>query len=89
MSIHSRLDPDETLVVLFKHLAVENPQKTLAEGRPIFDDIEVCEIRAAGMRCVAVTGTLPPDRLTAADETVAGIDQAVIERILAASVDHD
>jgi hypothetical protein len=53
-------DPDETLVVLFRHLAVENPQKTLAEGRPIFDDIEVCEIRAAGMRDVKVFPATAP-----------------------------
>ena len=47
-------DPDETLVVLFKHLAVENTQKTLAEGRPIFDEKEVCEIRAPGSKDVKV-----------------------------------
>ena len=48
MSIHSRLDPDETLVVLFKQDSFENPAKSLAEGRPIFDDKEICEIRAPG-----------------------------------------
>jgi hypothetical protein len=36
------------------------------------------------MRCLAVGRTLAPDRLAAADEIVPGIDQALIERILAA-----
>lgn len=47
-------DPDELLVVLFKYLAVQNNAKTLAEGRPVFDDIEVCEIRAPGNKDVKV-----------------------------------
>ena len=47
-------DPDELLVVLFKHLAVQNRAKTLAEGRPVFDDEEVCEIRAPGNKDVKV-----------------------------------
>jgi hypothetical protein len=47
-------DPDDTLVVLFKYLAMENPGKSLAEGRPIFDDVEVCEIRQPGSRDVKV-----------------------------------
>lgn len=37
---------------------------------------------AAGCRCVAVAGTLPPDRLAAADEVVARIDVALVERLL-------
>jgi hypothetical protein len=47
-------DPDDVLVVLFKYFAVKNAAKTLAEGRPIFDDMEVCEIRAPGSRDVKV-----------------------------------
>ena len=53
-------DPDENLVVLFKHLAVENPQKSLAEGRPIFDNKEVCEIRAPGSKEVKVFEATAP-----------------------------
>ena len=51
----------------------------------MFEDTEagILAAKAAGMRCIAVSRTLPPDRLAAADEIVAGIDQAVIERILA------
>jgi len=47
-------DPDEMLVVLFKHLALPNEVKSLAEGRPIFDDVEVCEVRSPGSRDVRV-----------------------------------
>ena len=47
-------DPDEVLVVLFKYLALPNDAKTLAEGRPIFDDVEVCEIRSPGAKDVKV-----------------------------------
>ena len=47
-------DPDEHLVVLFKNVALKNEVKTLAEGRPIFDDIEMCEVRWPGSRDVRV-----------------------------------
>jgi len=43
-------DPDAALVVLFKHQAVPNAAKSLEAGRPIYDDIEVCEIRRPGSR---------------------------------------
>jgi hypothetical protein len=48
------IDPDEHLVVIFKHLAVKNAAKSLQEGRPIFDDTEICEIRAPGFKDVKV-----------------------------------
>jgi len=49
-----------------------------------FEDTEagVASAKAAGMRCIAVTGTLPPHRLAAADELVDGVDEAVIARVL-------
>jgi hypothetical protein len=47
-------DPDELLVVLFKHIAVHSEAKSLAEGRPIFEDVEVCEIRSPGSPDVKV-----------------------------------
>jgi len=47
-------DPDENLVVLFKYQAFENDAKTLAEGRPIFDDIPVCIIQSPGNKDVKV-----------------------------------
>jgi hypothetical protein len=43
-------DPDENLVVQFRHLPMENATRTLKEGRPIFDDVEMCEIRVPGSR---------------------------------------
>jgi len=43
---------DDKLLVLFKHEAIENRGKSLLEGRPIFDDIEVCEIRIPGNKDV-------------------------------------
>jgi len=46
----SQRDPDATAVPLFKMLPVLNPTKTAQEGRPIFDDIEVVEIRFPGSR---------------------------------------
>lgn len=47
-------NPDDVLIVLFKHGTVENPAKSLKEGRPIFDDVEVCEIRLPGSRDVKI-----------------------------------
>lgn len=50
----TQLKGDDRLVVLFKHLATLNLAQTAAAGRKIFDDVEVCEIRAGGSRNVAV-----------------------------------
>ena len=47
-------DPDENLVVTFKYLPMENAAESLKEGRPIFEDVEVCEIRAPGMKDMKV-----------------------------------
>jgi hypothetical protein len=47
-------DPDSALVALFKHAAVKNEAKSNAAGRPIFDDVEMCEIRAPGSKDVKV-----------------------------------
>jgi hypothetical protein len=43
-------DPDASLVVVFKHVAVPNEAKSKAEGRLVCDDIEICEIRTAGSK---------------------------------------
>jgi hypothetical protein len=42
------------LVVIFKNMPLENTAKTLQEGRPIFDDVEICEIRSPGSKDVKV-----------------------------------
>jgi beta-phosphoglucomutase len=51
----------------------------------VLEDTEagVAAARAAGMRCIAVGRTLGADRLAAADEVVTGVDEALIERLLA------
>ena len=46
----ARRDPDEVLVALFKNHASLNNSKSVEAGRPIFDDIEVVEIRAPGSK---------------------------------------
>jgi len=50
-----------------------------------FEDTEagIASAKAAGLRVVAMRGTLPPARLAAADEHVTTIDVALVERLLA------
>jgi len=43
---------DEALVVLFMHKSYKNDEKSLAEGREIHDDVEICEIRLPGSSAV-------------------------------------
>jgi hypothetical protein len=43
-------DPDDALLVRFFHHANPNEAKSLAAGRPIFDDMEAIEIRSPGNR---------------------------------------
>jgi HAD superfamily hydrolase (TIGR01509 family) len=45
-------------------------------------DAGIAAAKAAGMRCIAVLGTLEPERLAAADEIVAELDTALMERVL-------
>jgi beta-phosphoglucomutase len=49
-----------------------------------FEDTEagVASAKAAGLRCIGVLGTLPPERLAAADEVVARIDEPLMRRLL-------
>ena len=46
-------------------------------------DVGIAAAKAAGLRCVAVTGTLPPDRLSAADEIIEALDPDFVQRVLA------
>ena len=50
----------------------------------VFEDTEagVASARGAGVRCIAVRGTLPGDRLSQADEIVDRIDVGLIRRLL-------
>jgi beta-phosphoglucomutase-like phosphatase (HAD superfamily) len=55
-----------------------------AQDVVVFEDTEagVASAKAAGMRCLAVLGTLDPERLAAADEVVPAIDVALMRRLL-------
>ena len=59
MAINPR-DPDASLVVLFRHNATPNARRSAEEGRPIFEDVEVCDIRLPGSRNY---GTYPAQSL--------------------------
>jgi beta-phosphoglucomutase len=50
----------------------------------VFEDTEagIAAAKAAGMKCVAVLGTLEPERLAAADEIIPAIDVALMRRLL-------
>jgi beta-phosphoglucomutase len=50
----------------------------------VFEDSEagIASAKAAGMRCIAVLGTLAPERLAAADETVPALDVELLRRLL-------
>jgi HAD superfamily hydrolase (TIGR01509 family) len=56
-----------------------------------FEDTEagVASAKAAGLRCVAVSRTLPPARLAAADRLVPSVDEALVEAILDGSLQDD
>jgi beta-phosphoglucomutase len=51
----------------------------------VFEDTEagVAAAKAAGMRCLAVLGTLAPERLAEADEIVERIDLSLVRRLFA------
>ena len=50
----------------------------------VFEDTEagIASAKAAGIRCIAVLGTLAPERLAAADELVSAIDTQLMQRFL-------
>jgi len=47
-------DPDDAVVALFKHHAIKNEGRSAKEGRPIYDDMEIVEVRFPGSRSVSV-----------------------------------
>jgi HAD superfamily hydrolase (TIGR01509 family) len=71
-------DPEGYLLAV-SQLGVE------AAGTIAFEDTEagVASAKAAGLRCIAVRGTLPDERLAQADELVDEIDVALVKRLLA------
>jgi HAD superfamily hydrolase (TIGR01509 family) len=50
----------------------------------VLEDAEagIAAAKTAGMRCIAVLGTLAPERLAAADEIVPSLDVALMQRLL-------
>jgi len=50
----------------------------------VLEDAEagISAAKTAGMRCIAVLGTLPPERLAAADEIVPALDVGLMRRVL-------
>jgi hypothetical protein len=43
-------DPDDSVVAVFKDFAVKNEGKSVQAGRPIYDDVEVVELRFPGSK---------------------------------------
>ena len=54
MPVHSQQDPDTAVVALFRTTAMKNEAETAKQGRPIFDDLEICELRYPGSKNVGV-----------------------------------
>jgi hypothetical protein len=73
-------DPDAPIVALFKHHAIKNEGRSIKEGRPIYDDMEICEIRFAGSRNVSVFPALAFSHWTIDPETQEQIAVTYAER---------
>jgi len=46
-------------------------------------DVGIAAATAAGVRCVAITGTLPPERLSDAEEIIERLDPGFVRQVLA------
>jgi sugar-phosphatase len=71
-------DPEGYLLALERLGGVPAGEVLVFEDTPV----GVQAARAAGMQCVAVLGTVPRERLTAADEIVDVLDAATVRRFL-------
>lgn len=47
-------DPDRNIVAIFRQQSIINEGKSKEAGRPIFDDVDVCELRFPGSRNTVV-----------------------------------
>jgi beta-phosphoglucomutase len=76
---HGKPAPDGYLLALERLDGELDPDEVVA-----FEDTEagIASAKAAGLRCVAVLGTLPAERLAEADEIVDEIDTPLLERLL-------
>jgi len=79
---HGKPDP-ESYQLAVSILARDAPGLAPAEV-VAFEDTEagVASAKAAGVHCIALARTLPPDRLRLADEIVDTIDEALLHRLL-------
>lgn len=50
MTVQQQQDPDANIIAIFKNHAIRNEGKSAKAGRPIFDDLEVCELRFPGSK---------------------------------------
>jgi hypothetical protein len=77
-------NPDEVLVAVFKHHANPNEAASLAAGRLICDDMEVCEVRAPGSKSTrGVYPALSVSGWVVDPETGGQIKQTYAERFAA------
>ena len=74
---HGKPHPEGYLLAV-ERLGID-PARTIA-----FEDTEagVSSAKDAGLRCLAVRGTLPDERLERADELIDAIDVALVERLI-------
>jgi sugar-phosphatase len=73
-------DPEGYLVALERLGGIPAADVLVFEDTPVGVEAAL----AAGMRCVAVVGTVPPERLAAADEIVDVLDAETVTRLLKA-----
>ena len=71
-------DPESYLRALELLGGIDPSQVVILEDT----DAGVAAAKAAGTRCIAVLGTLEPERLAEADEIVPALDAALMERVL-------
>lgn len=66
-------------------VALERLEGIAAEDVLVFEDtpLGVAAAKAAGMSCVAVLGSAPPERLAEAEEIIERLDAATVRRLLA------
>jgi len=73
-------DPDVGVVAVFRHHPMPNPTKSKLEGRPIFDDLEVCDLRYAGSRNMSTFPALAFSHWTTDPQTGEQVSVTYAER---------
>ena len=69
MVTRQQIDPDASIIAVWKIIPMKNEAKTLEAGRPIYDDWECCEIRVAGSRNTVVSRATAVSHWTEDPET--------------------